>query len=756
MKIKKPNMELLTKFLPGGDFRWTISTQMYLVLAVFVVLIFTACFLGWRQIRGMNDIQRRVNGESIPKLTLATTMGQESVALTDISGRLVSAASQKEVDEVETIIERHAENLSWALKSLGEIDGGGQELSSQLEEHSQNLIGNLKDLEESVEKSIGTREQLNGLLSRALEEARAMEKLLTAEIDDHTFLIYTGWESFEDKTQQSRLTPDAGSFMAFMRQNAGNRRLVTRTLRQNRTHLDYYRGLLSFETEGQAMLNILNQAMQLSDADFIQPLRERFLGALESVTQSMILIPENDFKKRVVQAIESIKAIGVGLGGDGEGGLFHLLEEFFQEKKLQQNYLGRNQEIVGELAARVEGIIGDIQEEGNRTSRTFEEAIARNYRDFIVLTLVSILLAIFVGYAIVYRYLIGRIKRLSAAVLTMAQGNLQIDLKLQGNDEITDMGNALEVFRRYAVEAQRLDLAEKLAGELQDKNGELEKTIGKLQQAQERIVAQEKLASLGQLTSGIAHEIKNPLNFINNFSKISRELIGDIQEEIKETGEKLTEEAKLIIEETLEMLTNNLEKIHFHGERTNDIVKGMLQHSRGDAEDFKERVRISRFLDSAINLAYQGKRTANSDFNVDIQKNYGEGLENCELEVNPQEISRVVLNIVTNACDAIEDKTAGLSKEQREAYGPFIRIELVMVEIAGKEMVRITITDNGPGIPSEIIEKVFNPFFTTKPTNKGTGLGLSLSHDIILKHEGNLRVESEPGNTVFTIELPLT
>ena len=663
-------MNFLAKLLPGGGVRWTISTQMHLVLAIFVALIFTACFLGWRQIRGMNEIQRRVNDENIPKLTLATTMGQESAALTDLSSILSAASTQEEVDEVETIAESHAENLSRALKSLGGIDDGSDgELFSRLEEHSQNLTRNLKDLEESVERSLKTRAELNDLLSRALGEARAMEKLLTSEIDDHTFLIYTGWENVGDKIQQSRLTPSLNSFISFMRQNLGNRRLLGRILQKNRDYLNYYRGLLSFETEGQAMLNILTQSMQLADSDFIQPLRERFLGALESVTQSMILIPENEFKKTVVDTVESIKTIGVGSGEGDEEGLFYLLDEFFKEKKQQEVFLGKNKEIVGELTTQVEGIINDIQEAGSHTSKTFEEAIARNYRDFILLTLVSILLAIFVGYSFIHRYLIGRIKRLSAAVLTMSQGNLKIDLKLQGNDEITDMGKALEVFRRYAVEAQRLDLAEKLAGELQDKNGELENTIGKLQQAQERIIAQEKLASLGQLTSGIAHEIKNPLNFINNFSKISRELIGDITEELKGGGQQLTEDAKSFIEETLDMLDNNLEKIYFHGVRTNDIVKGMLQHSRGDAEDFKERVRISRFLESAINLGYQGKRTANSDFNVDIQKNYGEGLENLELEVNPQEISRVVLNIVINACDALEEKMDKMSKEEREAFG---------------------------------------------------------------------------------------
>ena len=754
MDFKKLKIDFFSG-LSSREFRWTISIQMYLFLSAFVLIIFTACFLGWRQITGMNDIQQQVHGESIPKLTLATTMGQESVALTEISVGLVAAGSQREVDEVEALIEQHAENLSRALKSLGDIDGGdGGELFSRLEEHSQNLINNLKDLEMSVERSLETKDRLNGLLNRALDEARSMDRLLTSEIDDHTFLIYTGWRNFDDRVQRSHLTPSVSSYMAFMRRASGNRRVVAEAVEGNRDHLDYYRGLLSFKTEGQTMLNILNQAMQLSDSDFIQPLRERFLGAVESVTRSMILAPENDFKKSIVLAVGSIRKVGMGDGEDG--GFFELLEEFFKEKKLQEVYLGKNQEIVGRLASQVDGIIADIQGAGQRTSRVFEQAIAKNYRDIIVLTLVSLLLAFFIGYMFIHRHLVGRIKKLSDTVLTMAQGNLKVDLDLKGDDEITDMGKAMEVFRRYAVEAQKLDIAEKLTDELQSKNQQLEKTILQLQHAQERIVAQEKLASLGQLTSGIAHEIKNPLNFINNFSKISRELIDDIGEELREGGGRVAEDVKSFIEETLEILDKNLEKIYFHGQRTNDIVKGMLQHSRGDAEGFKEKIRIGRFLDSAINLGYQGKRTTQSDFRVDIQKLYGEDLEKLEIEVNPQEISRVILNIVTNACDAIEEKMNGLSDQEREAYQPFIRVELAILEGGvGGEMVRITITDNGPGIPPSIVEKVFNPFFTTKPTSKGTGLGLSLSHDIILKHEGTLEVESEPGKTVFTIELPL-
>ena len=274
--------------------------------------------------------------------------------------------------------------------------------------------------------------------------------------------------------------------------------------------------------------------------------------------------------------------------------------------------------------------------------------------------------------------------------------------------------------------------------------------IDKLKTAQQQIIMQEKLASLGQLTSGIAHEIKNPLNFINNFSLISQELLEDLSREITEPENSLSKASQEFIEDTLKDLHGNMDKIHSHGRRANDIIKGMLQHSRGQVEDAKETMDFNRFVDSCVNLAYQGKRSSGSKFNVDFKKDYDDDIK--KMDINPQDISRVVLNLITNACDAVEEKSSQLAEEDKKNYSPCIWIKTRKTD----KYIELQIIDNGLGISEEKAKKVFDPFYTTKPTDKGTGLGLSLSHDIMLKHGGNLELSrAENGGAKLTAQLPL-
>jgi len=342
--------------------------------------------------------------------------------------------------------------------------------------------------------------------------------------------------------------------------------------------------------------------------------------------------------------------------------------------------------------------------------------------------------------------LIRRLIYLSKKMQTMSKGNLEQEVKVQGSDEVSEMAEALEVFRLYALEVQRLNLVEKLMKEVQEKNKKLEETINNLHKTQNQLVMQEKLASLGQLTAGIAHEIKNPLNFINNFSKLSRDLIQDIHQEIQEMKSNIKEETYTLIQETMNDLQSNMEKISQHGNRANDIISGMLQHSRISTGE-KNLVNINRYMDIYSNLAFHSKRAINSSFNVSFEKDYDQNLQ--PIEAVPQDISRVILNLVTNACDAIEEFGAK-RKEQDCDYCIRLKTEKI------GDKVEIKIRDNGLGIPDHLKEKIFNPFFTTKDTGKGTGLGLSLSHDIVLKYGGTMSVDSKEGEwTEFTVTFPL-
>ena len=266
---------------------------------------------------------------------------------------------------------------------------------------------------------------------------------------------------------------------------------------------------------------------------------------------------------------------------------------------------------------------------------------------------------------------------------------------------------------------------------------EIEKAYTELKSTQAQLIQSEKMASLGELTAGIAHEIKNPLNFVNNFSEISTELISEIEDELKKNDK---EEVLSILKD----LKQNLEKITQHGKRADSIVKGMLLHSRGTSGE-KTLTDINDLLDQYVTLAYHGLRAQNKEFNMTIEKDYDETLE--KINVVPQDISRVFLNIINNACYAAYDK----KKKSGDDFNPVLKVSTKNLD--GK--VEIRIGDNGNGIPQKIVEKIFQPFFTTKPTGQGTGLGLSLSYDIVKAHGGEIKVKTTEGEgSEFVIKLP--
>jgi predicted ATPase/signal transduction histidine kinase len=281
--------------------------------------------------------------------------------------------------------------------------------------------------------------------------------------------------------------------------------------------------------------------------------------------------------------------------------------------------------------------------------------------------------------------------------------------------------------------------------ELQEKNQELATTLKKLKATQYQIIAQEKLASLGALTAGIAHEIKNPLNFVNNFAELSAELTEELLEEIENQKDRLDPESKEYIEEILSDLEQNVKKINQHGKRADNIVRGMLMHSGGKAGE-RQPTDINALLAEYVNLAYHGMRAKDTSFNITIETHYDDSL--APLNVVPQNISRVFLNVINNACYAAHEK----KKQIGEGFSPQLLVSTKNLS----DRVEIRIRDNGKGIPQESLDKIFNPFFTTKPTGEGTGLGLSISHDIIVQeHRGEIKVETERGSYAeFIITLP--
>jgi two-component system NtrC family sensor kinase len=283
----------------------------------------------------------------------------------------------------------------------------------------------------------------------------------------------------------------------------------------------------------------------------------------------------------------------------------------------------------------------------------------------------------------------------------------------------------------------------RLFEQVQARTRDLSQSLDELRTAQDRLVQTEKLASLGQLTAGIAHEIKNPLNFVNNFSALSGELIEELSEALGSAA--LDEKTREEIDELTQMLKGNLEKVVQHGKRADSIVKNMLLHSREGSGE-RRPADINTIVEESLNLAYHGAKAEKSGFNITLQRDLdpSAGI----IDLYPQEITRVILNLISNGFYAANQR----KEASDEGFEPLLTA--TTKNLGGK--VEIRIRDNGTGIPAEVREKMFNPFFTTKPAGEGTGLGLSMSHDIIVKqHGGRIDVETEPGAfTEFIITLP--
>jgi signal transduction histidine kinase len=351
-------------------------------------------------------------------------------------------------------------------------------------------------------------------------------------------------------------------------------------------------------------------------------------------------------------------------------------------------------------------------------------------------------------------------------ILTIIQQdeNLSAEQKAIISKSLKDADKELEITafkldRTEKVKRTTAILLEETIEELEQKrkaieetNAALTKSFAELRAAQAQLIQSEKMASLGELTAGIAHEIQNPLNFVNNFSEVSSELLDEMREELAIGNMQQANEIAGDVKQ-------NLEKILHHGKRADGIVKSMLQHSRNGAVQ-KESTNINALADEYLRLAYHGIRAKDKLFNATLKTDYDETIGN--INVIPQDIGIVILNLITNAFYAVNEK----KKQQPDSYEPTVTVttkrlgspEFIPQKAGGDGgKIEIRVTDNGNGIPQKVIDKIFQPFFTTKPTGQGTGLGLSLSYDIVKAHGGELKVETKDGEgATFIVKIPFS
>ena len=302
---------------------------------------------------------------------------------------------------------------------------------------------------------------------------------------------------------------------------------------------------------------------------------------------------------------------------------------------------------------------------------------------------------------------------------------------------LSSLAIAVIIFKNGKQRKKAYALLQKQKQEIDVQKTKVEQTLNDLKSTQSQLIQSEKMASLGELTAGIAHEIQNPLNFVNNFSEVNTELIEEMQQEMDKGN---LGDAKAISNDIRE----NEEKINHHDKRADAIVKGMLQHSRS-SNGIKEPTDINALADEYLRLAYHGLRAKDKSFNAIMKTDYDETIGN--INIIPQDIGRVLLNLYINAFYAVNEK----GKQQNENYEPIVSVNTK--KINGK--IEIRVKDNGNGIPQKVFDKIFQPFFTTKPTGQGTGLGLSLSYDIIKAHGGEIKVKTKEGEgSEFIIQLP--
>ncbi len=705
--------------------RFGIGPKLYIGLLVGALLTLSASLVAYFSFRQILYYEVRLSDYSIPNLSSAVDAARQSAVVVTGALRLISADSPQQHEAVTKAIARERAALSGLIQELESRSAFGVQ-TRLIEVHLGELSTHLELIQQSAARRLVIAETLGSLREELAETNRRIERHLVTAIDDQAFYLVEGLRNL----------PDRPSPLAE---------------RASEDELAYYRNLVVVNYQATFAVLLLDEALDLSDRGLLLPLQERFHSAVQNFQRAYAALPARAHDRLFGGDLERLAQMG-----ESDEGIIPLRLEALRRLEQEQEALTRGQAASELLLAEVNKLVAEINSEAVRASNSSRSAAQTGIVLLVLLNILSTVGALLIGWLFVGRHLVRRLVGLATAMRSMAVGDLEVPVKVGGNDEVTDMAKALEVFRRYALEVQRLNLVEKLAEELDAKNHTLEQTLENLKQAQEQVVAEQKLASLGQLTAGVAHEIKNPLNFINNFSDVSVELIDEIEEIMEEgqngqngqngkDGQDGQAETVEEINAILSDLRLNLQKVKEHGQRADGIVRSMLEHSRSTPGEWRE-TDVNALLKQYMDLAYHAMRAHNSNFNVTMSEDLDP--EMGPLEVVPQDIGRVFLNLVTNACQAIEEKR----QQSGDDYEPQLRVSSRRLG----DRAEFCVHDNGPGIPEEIRERIFEPFMTTKKTGEGTGLGLSLTTDILTRHGGSIRVDSQEGAfTEMTVVLPL-
>ena len=759
--------------------RYRISTQLYLAIGSAVALTIAASLVGWISFNSVGEAQSTVTEDSLPEVLAAFGIAQSSGTLVNAAPLLTASTSPEElaavsaaIDGARISLDQHLIVLLGAdtsrdttiisLQRLTEIPSLA-DIPSLTDIPGLTEIPGLTDLLNLDDVQVTDDEGDTYEIDRS-EHIRTQVDTLTIGIS----AIESGMtEIFEIDRQKDSLRGE----LAILREQiddvmvpaVDNQLFYTmtgyRTLGEapaervehfSEAELARYRSLAGLHADATIASQILESSFSVSSAPLIEPLRERFESATGGMDRNLAALEGWAYRPQVLPLMNRLVELGTGADSG-----FNLLERQLVIKQQQQDLLSLNRNIASTLVHEVDSLVESARSSADVATSTSAQAILAGRTLLLTISAISIVGAL-IAWLFVGRVLLRRLDTLHDRMVDMAGGDLETEVELDGRDEVADMALALEVFRRNSLEAQRLNLVEQLADELQGKNAELETVLADLERAQDQIVVREKLAALGELTAGVAHEIRNPLNFIKNFSEASEELLDELGELMTDVADDLDDEDKDYLEEITGDLTGNLERIRSHGDRANRIVNDMLMMGRDTGE--QRMTDINSLLDEHARLAYHSARALDSEFQLGIERDLDPNMG--EVNVVPRDLGRVFLNMVGNACDATDEKRRTIDAEiaaeehpaPSEPYMPTIWIATHRSD----DNIQIRIRDNGGGMPPDIIDKIFNPFFTTKATDKGTGLGLAISNDIVRQHGGTITVESQPDEyTEMLIEIPL-
>jgi len=706
--------------------RHRISTQIYLAFGGAVLLTIAASLVGWFSFDRVGIQQARVNEGSVPEMTAAFGIAQLANVLVDAGPRLAATTNSTDFQVVAADISGANVALVGQLALLQGLHTS-EERFDRMRSYVDELTSNNYEIQTGMVESFLRDVLLEQLRADIDEVDRQLRSILAPAADDQWFYMMTGYRDPDDPP-------------------------VAMVGRLTERELSQYRHLSDLVADADYARRLLESGFGVSDPSTLEPLRENFESAINRMNHSRGTIRELELGEDIEPLIDRMSELGLG-----EQGALALLDRHFRVLERRDELLAQNRSIAVELLKEVDGFVGLANASVEDAAVASDQAVFAGKIVLAALSVVSVGGAALIAWLFIGRILLSRLQILLGSMRQMADGDLDVEVDTSGRDEVSEMANALEVFRKASLDALELDEVRRLNDQLEQTNEELTETVDQrdsalddLQRAQTQIVERDKLAAIGELTAGVAHEIRNPLNFIKNFAEGSEEILEELTEVIDEAAEEMEESQRDLVLEISGELKDSLNRIQSNTNRAERIVRDMLLMSRGASEP--QLTDINSLVEENARLSFHSARATNSEFQLDLVTDFDP--EAGQAEVIPQDMGRVIINMVTNAGFATNERRMEIGDESfdEESYMPTVFLATKRLD----EQVEIRIKDNGTGIPPEVIDSIFNPFFTTKDPNQGTGLGLALCADIIRQHGGSISVDTEPGEfTEMTILIPI-